>query len=102
MEAAVDATLGQPRRERLLDIRTWALWSLPRSLTILIVTVVLADAAAILTSAAALPLRAHDLMVFGLLLACNAATVEFTRRASEPEGTVKDVYAIWELPVAIL
>ena len=41
-------------------------------------------------------------MVFGLLLACNAATVELTRRASEPEGTVKDVYAIWELPVVVL
>jgi diguanylate cyclase (GGDEF)-like protein len=28
--------------------------------------------------------------------------VELTRRASEPAGVVKDVYAVWELPVVIL
>jgi diguanylate cyclase (GGDEF)-like protein len=98
----LDATIGPPRRERLLNVRAWPIWALRRALTIFIVTVVLADAAAIAVSAASLSVHAHDLMVFGLLLACNAATVEFTRRASEPEGTVKDVYAIWELPVVIL
>jgi len=98
----VDATIGPARRERLLNVRAWPIWALPRGLAIFIVTVVLADAVAIAVSAAWLSVHAHDLMVFGLLLACNAATVEFTRRAREPEGTVKDVYAIWELPVVIL
>ena len=98
----MDATIGPPRRERLLDVRAWPIWALQRSLTIFIVTVMLAAAAAIAVSAASLSVRTHDLMVFGLLLACNAATVELTRRASEPEGTVKDVYAIWELPVVVL
>jgi diguanylate cyclase (GGDEF)-like protein len=98
----VDATIGPLRRERLLNVRAWPIWALPRSLIIFIVTVVLAAAAAITVSAASLSVRTHDLVVFGLLLACNAATVELTRRASEPEGTVKDVYAIWELPVVVL
>ena len=66
------------------------------------VVVVLIDGAAIVVSAAALPVRAHDLAVFGLLLACNGATVELTRRVGENLGLVKDVHAIWELPVAIL
>ena len=98
----MDATIGPPRRERLLNVRAWPIWALQRSLIIFIVTVVLAAAAAITVSAASLSVRTHDLVVFGLLLACNAATVELTRRASEPEGTVKDVYAIWELPVVVL
>jgi diguanylate cyclase (GGDEF)-like protein len=101
-EAPVDATTGEPRRERLLDLRAWPVWALPRSLVIFIVMVVLAGTAAVAVSAATLSVHAHDLMVFGLLLACNAATVELTRRTSEPEGTVKDVYGIWELPVVIL
>ena len=98
----MDAAIGPPRRERLLNVRAWPIWALQRSLIIFIVTVVLAAAAAITVSAALLSVRTHDLMVFGLLLACNAATVELTRRESEPEGTVKDVYAIWELPVVVL
>jgi diguanylate cyclase (GGDEF)-like protein len=101
-EAPVDATFRHPQLERMLNVRAWPLWALRRSLTIFIVAVVLADAVAIIASAASLSVRAHDLMVFGLLLACNAATVELTRRASEPEGTVKDVHAIWELPVVVL
>ena len=98
----MDATFRHPQRERMLNVRAWPLWALPRSLTIFIVTVVLVDAVAITASAASLSVHAHELMVFGLLLACNAATVELTRRAGEPEGTVKDVHAIWELPVVVL
>jgi diguanylate cyclase (GGDEF)-like protein len=42
------------------------------------------------------------LILLGLLLACNAATVEMTRRAGENAGFTKDVYGVWELPVAVL
>jgi diguanylate cyclase (GGDEF)-like protein len=84
------------------SVRAWPIWALPRSLTIFIVAVVLGDTAAIAAGAATLSVRAHDLMVFGVLLACNAATVELTRRGSEPEGVIKDVHAIWELPVAVV
>jgi diguanylate cyclase (GGDEF)-like protein len=84
------------------DVRAWPIWKLPRSLAIFIAVVVLADIAAIGVSAASLSVHAHDLMVFGALLACSAATVELTRRVTEPEGVVKDVHAIWELPVVIV
>jgi diguanylate cyclase (GGDEF)-like protein len=99
----VDATSRQSRRERLFGVRSWPIWALPRSLTVFIVAVIVADVAAIALNAAILSVRVHDLVIFGLLLACNAATVELTRRTSEPEmGAAKDVYAIWELPVVIL
>ena len=98
----MDAIFRQAGRTQMLKVRSWPFWKLPRSLAAFVVVVVLIDGAAIVVSAAALPVRAHDLAVFGLLLACNGATVEVTRRTSEPEGHVKDVHAIWELPVAIL
>ena len=40
--------------------------------------------------------------MFAGLLICSAATVELTRRVGENLGFVKDVYAVWELPVAML
>ena len=46
--------------------------------------------------------RAHDLELFGVALVCIVATVELTRRAGENAGFVKDVHAVWELPVAML
>jgi hypothetical protein len=98
----VDAIFRQAGWTQMLSVRSWPFWKLPRSLAAYVAVVVLADAAAIALSAASLPVRAHDLAVFGLLLACNAATVELTRRTSEPEGHVKDVHAVWELPVVIL
>jgi diguanylate cyclase (GGDEF)-like protein len=98
----VDATFWQAGRKRLPNVKAWPSFELPRPLVLFIVAVILADSAAMGISAATLSIHAHDLLAFGLLLACNAATVEFTRRASEPEGTVKDVHAIWELPVIIL
>jgi diguanylate cyclase (GGDEF)-like protein len=98
----VNATLRQPRRERMLAVRAWPIWTLPRFVMVFIVAVILADVAAIAVSAAILSVHAHDLILFGLLLACNGATVELTRRSIEPEGAIKDVYAIWELPVVVL
>ena len=84
------------------NVRAWPVWELPRALTVFIAVVVSADMAAIAVSAASLSVHAHDLIVFCALLACNTATVELTRRGSEPEGVVKDVHAIWELPVVIV
>jgi len=44
----------------------------------------------------------HDLVLFTAILLCIATTVELTKRAGENAGVIKDVYAVWELPVAIL
>jgi diguanylate cyclase (GGDEF)-like protein len=84
------------------NVRAWPVWQLPRSLKGFIAVVVLIEAAAIALGAVSLSVHAHDLMVFGALLACDAATVELTRRGGEHEGPAKDIYAIWELPVVIV
>jgi diguanylate cyclase (GGDEF)-like protein len=90
------------RMQRTLSVRSWPFWKLPRTLAAFVAAVILADLAVFAAAAAAVPVSVHDLEVFALLLACNAATVELTRRGSEPEGHVKDMYAVWELPVVIL
>ncbi len=98
----MDAIFRQAGRTQMLNVRSWPFWKLPRSLAVFVAAVILADAAAIAVSAAHLSARTHDLAVFGLLLVCNGATVELTRRTSEPEGHVKDVHAVWELPTVVL
>jgi diguanylate cyclase (GGDEF)-like protein len=84
------------------DVGDWPLWSLPRWLTVFVITVVAADLAAIAVAASAAVYSARDLALFGLLLGCTAAAVEMTRKAGEQGGMMKDVQGVWELPVAIL
>jgi hypothetical protein len=68
----------------------------------MVALLLLADAAVLRAAASAATVRAHDLVLFGLLLVCDALTVELTRRIGENTGMVKDVYATWELPAAML
>jgi diguanylate cyclase (GGDEF)-like protein len=89
-------------RNCVSQVRTWDLWSLPVRLRVYILAVVCADVVAIAVAAAMFRFRPAELAIFAALLACGAATVELTRRAGEPTGVVKDVYAVWELPVVIL
>jgi diguanylate cyclase (GGDEF)-like protein len=84
------------------QVRTWALWTLPRWLSVFVIGVVALDAVG-LGLAASGPLGdQHDLVVFALLLACDVAGVELTRRAGEQTGIARDMHALWELPVALL
>jgi diguanylate cyclase (GGDEF)-like protein len=85
-----------------MAVAKWQVWTLPRWLSAFIVAVVATDAALLAVAMSTVSIRAHDLELFLALLACSAATVELTRRASENTGFVKDVHAVWELPVAIL
>ena len=87
---------GMPR------VRDWPVWSLPPRLRTFVVLVICANLACIGVAAAAFRFSAGQLALFAALLACGAVTVELTRRAGEPAGVVKDVYAVWELPVVIL
>jgi diguanylate cyclase (GGDEF)-like protein len=80
----------------------WPVWKLPPWLLAFVVAVVLADAVVLGLAASGVTFRAHDLEMFAGLLACSATTVERTRRAGENNGMVKDVYATWELPAALL
>jgi diguanylate cyclase (GGDEF)-like protein len=83
-------------------VRAWPLWELPRWVIAFIVGVAGAYLAAVGVAASLVHLRAPDLLLFGALLACIAASVELTKRAGENAGIIKDVYAVWDLPVAIL
>ena len=87
---------------RWAAIRSWPLWGVRRWLIVYITALVVIDAAAIILAATVGLGSGRDLALFAVLLACNAATAEFTRRGGENVGVVKDVYGVWELPVAIL
>jgi diguanylate cyclase (GGDEF)-like protein len=89
-------------RRWVLAVREWPAWGLPRWLLAFIAAVIGADLIAIGVFAAVTRFRGGELELSGVLLACNLATVELTHRASEPAGLVKDVHAVWELPLALL
>jgi diguanylate cyclase (GGDEF)-like protein len=92
----------RPLAWRVKAIGDWPIWSLPRWLTVYVITIVIADLAAIGVAAHFAAYSGRDLALFGLLLGCTAAAVEITRKAGEQGGLVKDVQGVWELPIAIL
>jgi len=83
-------------------ISDWPLWQLPGRLQVLVVGVVTAYCAAVCAGVAVTRFEAGQLWLFGLVLVCGAVSVELTRRAGEPGGVDRDVYAIWDLPAALL
>lgn len=82
--------------------RAWPLWELPRGLAAFITAITVVYAAALGLASWAADISARDLALFAALLLCIATTVELTKRAGENAGVTKDVYAVWELPIAIL
>jgi diguanylate cyclase (GGDEF)-like protein len=80
----------------------WPLWDLPRWLQVLVAGVIALYLGAVAVAVAFVHVEARQLWLFGLLLACGAVSVELTRRAGQTGGVVRDVYAIWDLPVALL
>jgi diguanylate cyclase (GGDEF)-like protein len=101
-EVSVTAGVHERVHGRVLAVRAWQLWALPRWLVCYVLAVVAVYAVAIGVAASSTSWPPRDLAVFGLLLACSAASVELTRRAGENAGLIKDVFGVWELPVAIL
>jgi diguanylate cyclase (GGDEF)-like protein len=84
-------------------VSRWPLWALPRPVQLLIAGLVTVYIAATTIAAALTRVHAADLRVFGVLLICIVVSVELSRRAGEASGAVvREVYAIWDLPVAIL
>ncbi|HEY2640024.1 MAG TPA: GGDEF domain-containing protein [Streptosporangiaceae bacterium] len=82
--------------------RAWPLLQLPGWMVGFVVAVVLADCGAIVIAARRTTLHPSALLVFVLLIACGAVTIEMTRRSGETALFIKDVCGIWELPIAIL
>jgi diguanylate cyclase (GGDEF)-like protein len=87
---------GMPR------VRDWALWSLPRRQLVLWAVVTCGYLGWIAAKAAGFQFRLSNLLLFAALLGCGVFSVELNRRASERAGVVKDVYAVWELPMVFL
>ncbi len=86
----------------LWRVRTWPVWGMPRWLLALIATVVTVDAAGLGFAAAHPAGGLHALILFALLVACDVASLELTRRAGEKAGVARGMYAVWELPAALL
>ncbi len=84
------------------SVRAWPLLQLPTWLVAFIVLVVSLYGAAIGLALSSLSFRSHDLLVFGVLLACAAATVEMRRKQGDNAGVNNDVYGVWDLAIAIL
>jgi diguanylate cyclase (GGDEF)-like protein len=77
-------------------------WQLPRWLTACVTAVIAAYAAAVAGGLASGQVQPGDLRLCAVFIGCGAASVELTRRAGEREGVTRDVYAIWDLPAAVL
>jgi diguanylate cyclase (GGDEF)-like protein len=96
--------MGRDRRlmRRLWAVGDWPLWSLPRWLAIFVLTVVAVYATAIGVAASFTSFTPHQLLVFGVLVACTAIAVELARKTGEPGHMAHDVQGVWEFPIAIL
>jgi diguanylate cyclase (GGDEF)-like protein len=68
----------------------------------LVAGVVAVYCAAVCAAVAITPVQAGQLGLFALLVLCSAVSVELTRRAGESARVTRDVYAIWDLPAAVL
>jgi hypothetical protein len=82
----------------------WPLWKLASWLRGYVIAVVIADLIAIGVAAylSVHGVRLAQVLLFAALIACDAVTVEMTRSRGETAGLIKDTYAIWELPAALL
>jgi diguanylate cyclase (GGDEF)-like protein len=82
-------------------VRAWPVWELPRWLAIFVMVVNAAYVAAIAVAVSQTTFRVHDIELFALLLGFGAASIELTRRSGEPAGLIRDVYGVWQLPIAL-
>lgn len=83
-------------------VRGWPVFELAGWLQVYVFAVIAADIAAIAVTIPTTALRGVDAELFLVLLGCDVATVELTRRAGEPAGLIKEIHAVWELPIALL
>lgn len=98
------ARFCRARQRVTRPLRTWQLWELAGWLRGYVIAVVIADLIAIGVAAYLwVPgVHATQLLLFAAVLGCDAMTVEMTRSRGETAGLIKDTYAIWELPAALL
>src|SRR5579859_5314981 len=83
-------------------IRAWPVWKLQPRLRWYVLAVIVAGAVAIGIAAAFTPWRPGDGLLYGILLAFGAVTVETARRTGEAAGGTKDAQGVWEVATALL
>jgi diguanylate cyclase (GGDEF)-like protein len=93
---------GEGLRGRVMAVRAWPVWGLAPWLRTYIIVVLLADLLAVGLAVRIGLGSGYDLALLAVLVACDAATIEVYRRAGENAGVIKEVYGVWELPIAIL
>jgi diguanylate cyclase (GGDEF)-like protein len=94
--------LGTVIRDRVIAVRTWPIWGLAPGLRAYVIAVLLADLAAIGLAARVGPGSGRALALLAVLVACEVAMIEVTRRAGDNAGVGKDIHGVWALPAAIL
>ncbi len=94
--------LSRRLMRRMRAVSAWPLWSLPRWLTVFVLAVVAVYVAVTGIAASFTTFTEHDLVLFGILMACTAIAVELARKTGEPGRMAKDVQGVWEFPIAIL
>jgi diguanylate cyclase (GGDEF)-like protein len=100
--------MGSDRCKRVREhgraVSGWPIWQLRPWLVAFIglVTAVYVTVIAVAVIAVPWPQPWSNLGLCGALLLCTALTVELTKRSGENAGLIKDVYTVWELPLAIL
>jgi diguanylate cyclase (GGDEF)-like protein len=82
-------------------VRAWPVWGLPRWLAVFVMAVTAGWAAALAAAVSQTRFGLRDLALFALLLGFGAASIELTRRSGEPAGLIRDVYGVWQLPMAL-
>ena len=85
-----------------LDFRAWPIRENTARLNAYVLAVVFVDLASIAIAAVTTTFTYHQLMLFGFACLCSAWMVEATKKAGENAGWIKDIYGIWELPIAVL
>jgi diguanylate cyclase (GGDEF)-like protein len=83
-------------------VSRWSLRELPRWLQVTVTGIVTLYCCAIAAALALTPFRAGQVRLFVMLVICGAVAIEATRRLGEPGRIDLDVYAIWDLPAAVL
>jgi diguanylate cyclase (GGDEF)-like protein len=80
----------------------WSLWALPRWLQALVTAVIATYCAVVCAAVADTPVHPCQLRLFGLLVLCSAVSVELARWEAGSGAAKWNVYAIWDLPAAVL
>src|SRR5579875_572350 len=84
-------------------VRTCPLWQLQLRLRCYVLAICMTGCAAVAAAAASTPWHTRDIVMYGVLLALGAVTVEAVAQWGEPTGGIsKDAHGVWRLAAAVL